>query len=128
MPAGPLSERLAVGVFLCKDVNEGRLRDLDVVLAGNSSVLAEALTAGRPAAYVPGLDHGPSDLHAFVARGLVCQYCDERSLDPDAMQSFYLRPDWSDTLRLFANVCEDEAAVATRAKEALRELTCRPLP
>jgi hypothetical protein len=101
MPAGPLPERLSVGVFLCKDVNEGRLRTLigrlladvrvarvlvrphpknlwvgldawiesrneprllrspagpvsrdlesaDIVLAGNSSVLAEALTAGRP--------------------------------------------------------------------------------
>lgn len=174
MPAGPLPERLAVGLFLCKDVREGRLRDLverlladprvsrvlvrphpknlwrglgewvatrreprlklsprgavfqdiassDVVLAGNSSVLAEALTAGRPAAYVHGLDHGPPDLHAFVARGLVYQYADERGLDPDAMQRFYLRPDWPAALRLFANVCEDEATVAARTREALRE-------
>ncbi|HEX8146395.1 MAG TPA: hypothetical protein VF591_04250 [Pyrinomonadaceae bacterium] len=175
MAPGPFPERLAVGVFLCKDVNEGRLRGLverlladprvsrvlvrphpknlwrglgewvatrgeprlslsprgpvfedisasDVVLAGNSSVLAEAVTAGRPAAYVPGIDHGPPDLHAFVARGLVCQYTDERGLDPDAMRRFYLRPEWPAALRLFANVCEDDATVAARTRDALHEI------
>src|SRR5207253_1584124 len=129
-PAGPLPARPGVGVFLCKDVNEGRLRALvgrllgdprvsrvllrphpknlwvgldawvaslgdgrvsrsrggsvfrdieaaDVVLGGNSSVLVDAVTAGRPAAYVPGLDYGSHDLHALVARGLVCEF-DER--------------------------------------------------
>lgn len=175
MPSAPLPERLAVGVFLCKDVNEVRLRGLverllkdprvsrvlvrphpknlwrglsawvatrreprlalspsgtvfqdiaasDVVLAGNSSVLAEALMAGRPAAYVNGLDHGPPDLHAFVARGLVYRYRDESGLDPGAMQRFYLRPDWPAALRLFANICEDESTVAARTREALREV------
>jgi hypothetical protein len=175
MPAGPLAEHLAVGLFLCKDVSEERLRALverllaaprvsrvlvrahpknlwrgldewiesrreprlsrskgntvfqdieasNVILAGNSSVLAEALTAGRPAAYVPGIDHGTQDLHAFVARGLVYQYRDERGLDPEAMLSFYLCPDWPDALRLFANVDEDEASVAARMRDALREV------
>lgn len=172
MPAGPLPARLSVGVFLCKDVNEVRLRALverlladprvsrvlvrphpknlwrgldawvasrgeprlslspggtvfqdiaasDVVLAGNSSVLAEAVTAGRPAAYVPGIDHGSPDLHAFVARGLVYQYADERGFEPDAMQRFYRRPDWPAALRLFANIDEDEASVAARTRDAL---------
>jgi hypothetical protein len=175
MPTGPLPVRLAVGVFLCKDVNEGRLCALveslfadprvsrvlvrphpknlwrgleewvasrgeprlslsrggtvfgdvaasDVVLAGNSSVLAEALTAGRPAAYVPGIDHGSYDLHAFLARGLVYLYRDERGLEPDAMQSFYLRADWPAALQLFANVRDDEAAVASQTRDALREV------
>jgi hypothetical protein len=174
MSSEPLPGRLSVGVFLCKDVNEGRLcalveslladtrvsrvlvrphpknlwRGLEgwvstrgeprlslsrgstvfediaashVVLAGNSSVLAEALTAGRPAAYVPGIDHGSYDLHAFVARGLVYLYHDEHGLEPDAMQSFYLRPDWPAALQLFANVREDAATVAARTRDALRE-------
>ena len=178
MPAGPLPGRLIVGVFLCKDVNEGRLRALverlladprvsrvlvrphpknlwrglgrwvasrpeprlglsrggtvfqdieasDVVLAGNSSILADAVTAGRPAAYVHGIDHGSYDLHAFVARGLVFQYSDERGFDPDAMLHFYLSPRWPAALRLFANVCEDEASVASRMSNALREVVSR---
>lgn len=78
--------------------------------------------AGRPAAYVNGLDHGPPDLHAFVARGLVYRYRDESGLDPGAMQRFYLRPDWPAALRLFANICEDESTVAARTREALREV------
>lgn len=175
MSDAPLPARLAVGVFLCKDVNEERLRALveslladtrvsrvlirphpknlwrglqawaasrgesrlslssggtvfedikasDVVLAGNSSVLAEALTAGRPAAYVQGIDYGSYDLHAFVARGLVYEYATEHGLDPDAMQRFYLRPDWPAALRFFSNVDEDEATVALRTRDALREV------
>ncbi len=146
MPSGPLPERIAVGVFLCKDVNEEMLRALvgrllahprvsrvlvrphpknlwrgldewvsargdarlvrgggsvfqdvetcDVVLGGNSSVMVEAVTAGRPAAFVPGIDHGPSDLHAFVARGLVPQYEEARGFDPDSLLRFYQRPNW----------------------------------
>ena len=115
---------MAVGIFLCKDVNEERLRALvdrlagdprvsrilvrphpknlwlgldawiesrndprirrsptgpvfrdleesDIVLGGNSSVLVDAVTAGRPSGYVPGLDYGSPDLHEFVARGLI---------------------------------------------------------
>src|SRR5262249_50888108 len=155
MPAGRLPERLRVGVFLCKDVDEERLREVveqvlgdsrvervvvrphprnlwlgldawiaergdprlvrssgrgvaddleavDVVLAGNSSVLVEAVTAGRPSAYVRGLDYGPADMHAFVERGLVCSFGD--GVDFGLVLDFYRRPDWPAALRLFANV------------------------
>lgn len=175
MLAGPLPERLAVGIFLCKDVNDERLRAvvdqllgdsrvsrilvrphptnlwvgldawiasrndprvrrsssgpvfrdleaLDIVLAGNSSVLIEAVTAGRPSGYVPGLDHGSPDLHGFVARGLIYPIDDELGFAPNAMLRFYQRPDWSTVLRLFANIDEDEASVAARAGAAMREL------
>ncbi|HYX42943.1 MAG TPA: hypothetical protein VE821_14655, partial [Pyrinomonadaceae bacterium] len=175
MPAGALPERLCVGIFLCKDVNEQRLRavverlladarvarilvrphpknlwlgldewltahkdprlqrntggtvfhDLeatDIVLAGNSSVLVEAVTAGRPAAYVPGLDYGSPDLHEFVARGLIYPLDEQLSFDPAALLRFYQRPDWPRVLRLFANVDEDEATVAAQAAAAMREL------
>jgi len=170
---GSLPERFAVGLFLCKDVNESRLRavvrqlleharvervllrphpknlwlglpawveslndarvrlsrcgavsedllETDVVLAGNSSVLVEAVTAGRPAAYVPRLDHGPEDLHAFVARGLIFPFGEE--FDPELLLSFYRRAEWPSVLRLFANVEEDDATVAARAAEAMRVL------
>jgi len=178
IPTGPLPERLSVGIFLCKDVNEERLRAVverllndprvsrvlirphpknlwvgldawvaslndgrvsrspggpvfrdieaaDVVLGGNSSVLVDAVTAGRPAGYVPGLDCGSPDLHSLVARGLIYQFDDRLGLDPDAMLRFYRRPDWPAVLRLFANVDEDEASVAARAAAAMRELARR---
>jgi hypothetical protein len=175
MPDGPLPERLAVGLFLCKDVNEERLRAIverllgdprvsrvlirphpknlwagldswiasqndqrlrrspggpvfrdleasDIVLGGNSSVLVEAVTAGRPSGYVQGLDYGSPDLHQFVARGLIYPVDEELRFDPDAMLRFYHRPDWATVLRLFANIDEDEASVAARVGSAVREL------
>lgn len=178
MPADPLPGRLAVGIFLCKDVNEERLRavveqllgdprvsrilvrphptnlwagldawiasrndprvrrsssgpvfrDLeapDIVLAGNSSVLIEAVTAGRPSGYVPGLDHGSPDLHGLVARGLIYPIDDELGFAPDAMLRFYQRPDWSTVLRLFANIDEDEASVAARVGPPCVNSPCR---
>ncbi|MDT7542051.1 MAG: hypothetical protein QOE33_1955 [Acidobacteriota bacterium] len=172
---GP-SQHLRVGIFLCKDVNEERLRALakrllgnkrvscvvvrphpknlwmgldewiassndprlqrstghsvfrdmeatDIVLAGNSSVLVDAVTAGLPCAYVRGIDHGPPDLHAFVARGLIYPMNDDLEFDPTAMFSFYQRRDWADVLRLFANIDEDETSVANRFGDALRDLS-----
>jgi hypothetical protein len=178
MPSGPLPERLSVGVFICKDVNEGRLRTLierlladvrvarvlvrphpknlwvgldawiesrneprlrrspagpvsrdlgatDIVLAGNSSVLVDAVTAGRPAGYVSGIDHGPTDLHEFVARGLIYPLEEGLNFDPDAMLRFYRQPDWPTVLRLFANVDEGEAAVAAQVREVMHALSAR---
>lgn len=180
MPAGALPERVVVGIFLCKDVNEERLRavvdrlvgdprvarilvrphpknlwlgldtwiasrndsrirrsptgpvfrdleESDIVLAGNSSVLVDAVTAGRPSAYVPGLDYGSPDLHEFVARGLVYPIQDEpcgrnKALDFGTMLCFYQRSDWSRVLRLFANIDEDAASIRAGAGAAMLEL------
>lgn len=175
MPAGSLPERLTVGVFLCKDVNEEQLRTVverllgdarvsgilvrphpknlwvgleawikerndsrlclssggsvfrdlkasDVVLAGNSSVLVDAVTAGRPGVYVPGIDYGSPDLHEFVARGLIYSIDDELDFDFDAILRFYQRPHWSTVLRLFANIDEDEASTEEQIAAAMREL------
>ncbi|MFL6210512.1 MAG: hypothetical protein ACJ74W_16770 [Pyrinomonadaceae bacterium] len=175
MRADQLPARLTVGIFLCKDVQEERLRTIvalllgdarvarilvrphpknlwrgldawlaalncerversaggsvfrdvaaaDIVLAGNSSVLVDAVIVGRPAAYVPGLDYGSHDLHAFVARGLIYPLVDELSFDYDAIRRFYQRPDWPVVLRLFANIEEDEAAVSMQACAAMHAL------
>jgi hypothetical protein len=175
MRSEQLPARLTVGIFLCKDVQEERLRAVvtqlrgdarvtrilvrphpknlwrgldawlaslnddrversgggsvfrdvdasDIVLAGNSSVLVDAVTVGRPAAYVPGLDYGSHDLHAFVTRGLIYPLADELSFDYNAILRFYQRPDWPVVLRLFANIDEDEATIATEACAIMRAL------
>jgi hypothetical protein len=168
-----LPQRLTVGIFLCKDVNEKRLQDLvtgllaepnvsgirirphpknlwldledwvatqqeprlaislgaavfddvravDVVLAGNSSVLIDAVTAGRPGGYVAGLDHGPNDLHRFVECGLIYPLRDEWS--PNSMLQFYQRPGWLNVLRLFANIDESEETVSMKMAARMRQL------
>jgi hypothetical protein len=96
------------------------LEECDGVLAGNSSVLVEAVTAGLPSAYVPQLDFGLRDMHAFVAKGLI--YCLEGGFNPEAMLAFYQRPCWLKSLRLFANIDEDDSEVTTRFLSALCKL------
>jgi hypothetical protein len=171
-----LHERLTVGIFLCKDVNEKRLQTLiqrllsepnvssirirphpknlwlglkdwiaaqqdprlgitanasvfedvkcvDVVLGGNSSVLIDAVTAGRPGAYVADLDHGPQDLHRFVECGLI--YPMQDNWTPDSMLHFYQSRGWLNVLRLFANIDEDEKTVAMRMASTMRQLAMK---
>jgi hypothetical protein len=175
MRRGALPSAVRVGVFLCKDVKEERLKSLvnqllsdsrvssvmirahpnnfwrglaawaashsdgrlrlsngnsvaadlevaDVVFAGNSSVLIDAVLAGRPAGYVSGLDCGPHDLHGFVAEGLIFLTDEDHPFDPGRMLAFYERPEWDRVLRDFANVDEDETQVAAQLGNALRTL------
>ncbi len=176
MPGGEkLPERLTIGIFLCKDVNEAKLdfvvkqllnhsrvarilirphpknlfiefdewfaslndnrvcrslndsvsadlQESDIVLGGNSSVLVEAVTAGRPSGYIQSLDYGSFDLHEFVVRGLIYPVEDELDFDPDAILCFYQRSEWPSALRLYANVEDTEKAVANLLQSAIREL------
>ncbi|MEK6336901.1 MAG: hypothetical protein AABM67_18405 [Acidobacteriota bacterium] len=94
----------------------------DLVLAGNSSVLVDAVVAGRPAGYVPGLDHGSLDLHQFAASGLIFPVEEDSELDLEAMLRFYQRADWPIILGRFANVEEEELAVMNRAVDIMRAL------
>lgn len=98
------------------------IQQSDVVLAGNSSVLIDAVTAGRPSAYVHGLDNGSPDFHALVAQGLIYPIDRDLNFDPDAMLRFYQRPAWSTVLRTFANIDEAEDSVARRTVAIMREL------
>jgi hypothetical protein len=102
------------------------IANCDIVLGGNSSVLIEAVTAGRPSGYVEGLDHGTPDLHEFVARGLLYPLNDELELDPDEMLRFYQRPEWKAALRQFANIDEDDEIVMDQVVCAIRELIKTP--
>ncbi|HKO99830.1 MAG TPA: hypothetical protein VJU86_22840 [Pyrinomonadaceae bacterium] len=103
------------------------LATVDIVLAGNSSVLIDAVTGGRPAAFVPGLDRGAPDMHQFVMRGLVCSL--ETAMDGAALKfelekiaAFYQRPEWVEVLRLFANIDEEQISVRNRFAAELRQL------
>jgi len=169
---------LTVAIFLCKDVNEARLKPLvatllrdpnlgrlkirphpknlsaglvkwvsslndprvslstavssfddvrsaDFVLGGNSSALIDAVVGGRPAGFVAGLDHGPPDVHHFVAGGLICSFDEtEGGLEQQArtMLDCCRRPGWETRLRRFANIDEDHESVASRAVKIMREL------
>ena len=78
------------------------------------------VTAGVPNAYVDDLDHGPTDLHGFVAAGLL--YRSNIDPDLDEIPDFYQRPGWQKILRRFANVDDDESAVLAETVKAIDDL------
>jgi hypothetical protein len=96
------------------------LKGMHVVFGGNSSVLIEAVTAGVPSAYIDHLDHGPWDLHGFVAAGLI--YNSDGDPDLDDILRFYQRPQWQKILRTFANIDEDQTTVLANTVLGARQL------
>lgn len=98
----------------------------DIVLAGNSSVLVDAVTAGKPAAYVSSLDYAAEDMHQFVRRNLIFHMKDEKvDFAPAEIMDFYRRPDWLTTLRLFANIDDEGTAVLGRVVSEMSQLAER---
>jgi hypothetical protein len=101
------------------------IRKTDVVLGGNSSVLIDAVVAGRLAGFIAGLDHGPPDLHSLVARGLIFpikQTGEELVWEPSSMLRFYQRDEWPSVLKAFANIDEAQADVFADAITIMRRL------
>ena len=108
-----------------RSINKTIFEDLfeaDIVLGGNSSVLIEAVTAGRPAYFVENLDYGSKDLHQLIARKLVCELSETTEPDFDALLDFYRRPDWLETLRFFADIDHNDSFVNEQTAGAVRQL------
>jgi hypothetical protein len=93
------------------------LAQCDLILAGNSTVLLDAVVSGCPAGYVRGFDHGPYDVQSFVRDGLICE-----STDFEAIARFYKRDGWPAILRHYADVDRDEADVARLMRAAVNDL------
>lgn len=96
------------------------LRECDLLLAGNSTVLLDALVAGCPACYVRGLDHGPYDVQGFVRDGLVCELAQPSAIDYDAIAGFYRRDGWPRVLRHYADIDRDDIEVGQAVRAAVK--------
>jgi len=98
------------------------VRDCDVVLAGNSTVLLDALVSGCPACYVRGFDHGPFDVQGFVRDGLVCELPEPPAVDYDAVGAFYRRDGWPEILRHYADIDRNDLDVKRSVRTALERI------
>jgi hypothetical protein len=98
------------------------LRLCDLVVAGNSTVLLDAVIAGRPGCYVRGFDHGPHDVQSFVADGLIYEWTPQQSLDVAAVEAFYRQPEWPIVLRRHADVDRSDADVTIAVVAAINRL------
>lgn len=109
-----------------RSFNQSVFQDLeksDIVFGGNSSVLIEAVTAGKPTCYVSRLDYGSEDLHRLVAEKLVYQFDNFSKLELDDLLNFYLRTNWLEILRIFADVDHDESLINKQIYDIIKQLT-----
>jgi hypothetical protein len=98
------------------------VRDCNVIMAGNSTVHADAVVAGRPACYVRGLDHAPYDVQSFVRDGLVYELERPDRFDQSAVDAFYAREQWRAALRRYADVDRSDEELGPIVAAAIREL------
>jgi len=111
----PLEEEIAAG---------------DLIVCGNSGVALNALSGGRPVAYVDSLDSLEFDYNGFVAAGLVCHvpgWSDDIYL---RLKRFYLKPRWQSVMRSYdASYGTDAPSLHRSAAARIRShLGRQPIP
>lgn len=95
----------------------------DLVICGNSGVALNAVSGGRPVAYLADMDNLPFDYIGLVGAGLIP--CVEGWSDDlyARLKSFYSAPDWVASMRRFdASYCADILSINREAGAALRAL------
>ena len=100
----------------------------DLIVCGNSGVAMNALSAGRPVAYMDTLDGLNFDYNGFVENGLVC-HVNAWSADIYAkLRDFYGRAEWHGIMRSYdASYGADAEALNRAAAETIKR-HLSPLP
>ena len=93
----------------------------DLIICGNSGVALNALSGGRPVAYLAGLDSVKFDCNGFVESGLVCHVTGWSDDIYDRLKKFYQPPGWLDVMRTYdASYGADVASLEREAAETVR--------
>jgi hypothetical protein len=100
----------------------------DLIICGNSGVAMNALSGGRPVAYLASLDGIRFDANGFVESGLVCPVSGWSDDIYDRLKRFYEATGWQDVMRTYnASYGADVARLEQAAAETLRRYL-RPIP
>jgi hypothetical protein len=92
----------------------------DLIMCGNSGVALNALSGGRPVAYLADLDRVKFDANGFVASGLVCHVSGWSDHMYNQLRSFYQAPEWQGVMRTYdASYGADVARLEKAATETL---------
>jgi hypothetical protein len=98
----------------------------DLIICGNSGVALNALSCGRPVAYLADLDRGKFDGNGFVESGLVCQVTGWSADIYAWLNNFYSRPGWQQVMRSYdASYGANAAALSQQAADMLRRYLSR---
>jgi hypothetical protein len=99
----------------------------DLIVCGNSGVAMNALSGGRPVAYMDTLDGLNFDYNGFVETGLVC-YVEAWTGDVYAkLRGFYSKPEWQGVMRRYDAAYGADAEALSRAAAKAIERYISPL-
>ena len=100
----------------------------DLIICGNSGVAMNALSGGRPVAYMDTLDGLNFDYNGFVESGLICHVKAWSDDVYDRLKDFYGRREWQGVMRSYdASYDADVEALDRAAAETIaRHLSPRP--
>jgi hypothetical protein len=73
----------------------------DLIICGNSGVAMNAVSGGRPVAYMASLDGSGFDYNGFVESGLICHVKAWTSDVYAMLKAFYGRPEWRRVMRSY---------------------------
>jgi hypothetical protein len=93
----------------------------DLIVCGNSGVALNALSGGRPVAYLASLDRVKFDSNGFIESGLVCPVSRWSDDIYDRLKRFYQNPGWQDVMRTYdASYGADVASLEQAAAETVK--------
>ena len=98
----------------------------DLIVCGNSGVAMNALSGGRPVAYMDALDRLTFDYIGFVESGLMCHVRAWTGDVYDRLRAFYRKPEWQNVMRSYdASYGADADALGQAAAKTIRRCLSR---
>jgi hypothetical protein len=93
----------------------------DLIICGNSGVAMNALSGGRPVAYMDSLDGLNFDYNGFVEGGLICRVTGWSDDIYARLKEFYSKPKWQGVMRSYdASYGADARELEQAAAETVR--------
>jgi len=93
----------------------------DLIICGNSGVAMNALSGGRPVAYMDALDGLNFDYNGFVESGLICHVTGWSDDVYARLEEFYSNPKWQGVMRSYdASYGADAGELEQAAAETIR--------
>jgi hypothetical protein len=96
----------------------------DLIICGNSGVAMNAVSGGRPVAYMDTLDGSGFDYNGFVESGLICHVTGWSDDIYGRLRDFYESPKWRSVMRTYDASYEADVDVL---KQAAAEMILRHL-
>ena len=106
---------------------EEEIAGCDLIICGNSGVAMNALSGGRPVAYMDNLDGLKFDSIGFVESGLVCHVKAWSGDIYALLKAFYGRPDWHGVMRSYDASYGADAEALNRAAAEMILRHIRPM-